>query len=109
MSHLSVEVNYGNLLLEHLTVQLHLFQETDVQVPEWQETGIRKLFSKNNKFLLTSRVKLLKFAAFDINFRVFWGRNLILPFVREEVKYLCECGAVLSATNEEEESTYFFL
>lgn len=42
VSHLSVEVNYGNLLLEHLTVQLHLFQETDVQLPEWQETGIRR-------------------------------------------------------------------
>lgn len=109
MSHLSVEVNYGNLLLEHLTVQLHLFQETDVQLPERQETGIRKLFRKNNTFLLTSRVKLLKFATFDINFRVFWDLNLIMPFVREEVKYLCECGEVLLATHEEEESTYFFL
>lgn len=52
---------------------------------------------------------MLKFATFDINFRVFWDLNLVLPLVREEVKYLCECGEVLSATNEEEESTYFFL
>lgn len=103
MSHLSVEVNYGNLLLEHLTVQLHLLQETDVELPGRQETGIRKLFSKNNKLLLTSRAKLLKFATFEINFRVFWDLNLILPFVREEVKYVCECGEVLPAY------TYFFL
>lgn len=40
--HLSVEMHHGDLLLKHLTVQPHLLQQMDVQLPEGHEKDVHR-------------------------------------------------------------------